>query len=157
VSLETATTQETSQLKETGCDFLLLTSLESPAAALDTDMGRLVMVDPTLEDSQIRALGAVADAAVVDLPAPALSIRSLMDCHRLSGLLGRPLLAVVSPELSGEEVRRLAGAGVRGVISRASKARLQEWHRELLSHPEAGPPTPVVLPPQSPPPQQETG
>ncbi len=144
--------QEISRLKEQGCDYLLLTSLDSPAAVLDTDMGRLVMVDPALADSQIRALGAVADAAVVDLQASALSIRGLMDCHRLSGLLGRPLLAVVSPDLGGDEVRRLAGTGVRGVISRASRARLQEWRKELLSHPEVRTPTPVVLPlqPQTP-------
>jgi hypothetical protein len=146
--------QELSRLKEQGCDFLLLTSLESPAAALDTDMGRLIMVDPTLSDSQIRALGSMADAAVVDLQSSALTIRCLMDCHRLSGLLGRPLLAVVSPEISGEEVRRLVGTGVRGVISRASRARLQEWHKELLAHPAASPPTPVVLPLQSPPPEE---
>lgn len=146
VSLEAASTEEASRLKERGCDFLLLTSLESPAAALDTDMGRLVLVDPTLSDSRIRALGAVADAAVVDFSASALSIRCLMECHRLSALLGRPLLAVVSPELAGEEVRRLAGVGVRGIISRASKTKLQEWHKELLSHREARTPTPVTLP-----------
>ncbi len=146
--------QELSRLKEQGCDFILLTSLESPAAALDTDMGRLIMVDPTLSDSQVRALGSMADAAVVDLQASALSIRCLMDCHRLSGLLGRPLLAMVSPELSGDEVRRLAGTGVRGVISRASRARLQEWHKELLAHPESRTTTPVVLPLQSPSPEE---
>mgnify|MGYP004130449819 CR=1 FL=1 len=138
--------QEASQLKELGCDFVLLASLESPAVALDTGMGKLLMVNPDLPDSHIRALGNVSDAAALDLQSSPLSIRYLMDCHRLSALLGKPLLAWVSSELSGEEVGRLAEAGVRGFISRASKSRLQQWHKALLSRPSAGTSSPVVLP-----------
>lgn len=154
VSLETASPDEVSRLKERGCDFLLLTSLDSPAVALDTDMGRLLLVAPSLTDSQIRALGNMADAAVVDLRADAFSIRCLMDCHRLVGLVGKPLLALVSAELSGGELRQLAGAGVRGVISHPKKDRFQEWHKELVSHPAPKPPTPVLLPVPPPPPEE---
>lgn len=154
VSLETASPEQVSRLKERGCDFLLLASLDCPAAALDTDMGRLLMAAPSLADSEIRALGNIADAAVVDLTAAAFSIRCLMDCHRLAGLLGKPLLAMVSPEVGGTEVRQLAGAGVRGLISRASQDRFQEWHKELVSHPALKTPTAVVLPVPPPPPEE---
>ncbi|MDP6100850.1 MAG: hypothetical protein QGH66_05455 [Dehalococcoidia bacterium] len=157
VSIDTLGVQKASRLKESGCDFVVLTSLESPAEALDSGMGKLLKVNADLADSHIRALGSLVDAAALDLQSGALSIRCLMDCHRLSGLLGRPLLAWVSPKLSGEEVGRLAEAGVRGIISRASEARLQQWHKALLSRPVSRISSPLELPTPSLPPSPPQG
>ena len=144
---ETPSPETLARLKEKGCDFVILDPEKAPASALQGEMGRFVQVDPSLPDSFLRAVeGLEVDGAFMEMEAPALRVQHLLLCQRVAGLVHKPLLVAVSPELTGADVVQLRRVGVRGLVVRADVGqKLEEWRQALLGAKEKGKEN-VVLP-----------
>ena len=149
---ETPTPEALAQLKEKGCDFVILDPEKAPASALEGEMACFVQIDPSLPDSLLRAVeGLELDGAFMEMEAPALRVQHLLLCQRVAGLVRKPLLVAVSPELTGADVVQLRRVGVRGLVVRAEVGeKLEEWRQALLGAKEKGKEN-VVLPRAEPP------
>jgi hypothetical protein len=149
------------QLKEKGCDFVVLEPEKAPASALGGEMARFVQVDPALPDSLLRVVeGLEVTGAFMEMEAPALRVNHLLLCGRVVGLVRRPLLVAVSHELSGADAVQLRRVGVKGLVVRAEVGdKLEEWRKALLGAKERAtesvglPPMPSAEPPA--PPEEE--
>jgi hypothetical protein len=106
--------------KMEGIDYVVFT-MEMPAViAGDEEMGRVMVVDASLEMGLLKALE--------DMPIDALFIADegaqaqvvnwhyLMLCRRLSAISDKPVLASVSPDVNQEELQMLWDAGMDGVV-----------------------------------------
>ncbi|MBU2009048.1 MAG: hypothetical protein KJ624_04305 [Chloroflexi bacterium] len=149
---ETPTPEALARLKEKGCDFVILDPEKAPASALEGEMGCFVQIDPSLPDSFLRAVeGLEVEGAFMEMEAAPLRVQHLLVCQRVAGLVRRPLLVAVSPELSGADVVQLRRVGVRGLVVRAEVGeKLEEWHQALLGAKQKGKEN-VVLPRSEPP------
>lgn len=149
---EPPTPEALAQLKEKGCDFVILDPEKAPASALEGEMARFIQIDPSLPDSLLRAVeGLEVDGAFLEMEVPALRVQHLLMCQRVAGLVRKPLLVAVSPELTGADVVQLRRVGVRGLVVRAEVGdRLEEWRQALVGAKEKGKEN-VVLPRSEPP------
>lgn len=153
--LETPTPEALAGLKEKGCDFVILDADKAPASALEVEMGHFVQIDPSLPDSLLRAVEVLeVEGAFMEMETPALRVQHLLLCQRVTGLVHKPILVAVSPELSGADVVQLRRVGVRGLVVRAEAGeKLEEWRQALLGAKEKRrddvvlPPPPVAEPP----------
>ncbi|MFQ5925253.1 MAG: hypothetical protein ACE5IE_04595 [Dehalococcoidia bacterium] len=117
VSVEEATGEELSQLKEMGCDFLVFNAARAPLALLrEEEMGKIVEIEPSLADGLVRAIEQLPIDAVLIGEEGELSIHRLMVCQRLANLVRKPLVALAPIAMSQEELQGLFEAGVVGVV-----------------------------------------
>lgn len=141
VALKAVTSEGVKQLASLGCDFIIFDAAQAPASLLqEEDMGKVVLLDPSLPDSLLRALEHLPiDAAFIgESPeGSALSVYRLLVYQRLASLVRRPLLTPVPAEPGKGDLEGLLEAGVRGVIlevaGKRSLVRLAEVRRALDS------------------------
>ena len=140
--------EEVAQLKEKGCDFIIL-GPSAPAEILrDEAPGRWLTIEPGLSSDLARALNSLpVEGIVLSLEVAPLSIQQLLQVHSLSVLLQKPLLARVSPQLDMAALPALVEAGVRGVMVKAKPPQLKRWHQTLSSLTPPRLPGEAVLPP----------
>lgn len=129
ISPEDTGTGNTKDLLKAGCDFLVFTD-NSPLEAMpagDEDTGKILQLEPSREDSLIRAINNLPVDAVLangDYPAHTpLAWRDLMSLQRLGLLLAKPLLVQVSPEISPGELKAIWEADVDSVVIPADPGR----------------------------------
>ena len=141
VSLEDTGTGNAKALIKAGCDFLVFTDT-SPIEAVpadDEDIGKILQVEPSLEDSMIRVINNLpVDAVLASVSYKAntpLAWHDLMSLQRLGLLLTKPLLALVSPGISSSELKAIWEADVDGVVIEAdpSQADLFKGIRRTIS------------------------
>ncbi len=136
VRFEDINMDEVNKLATIGCDYLLFKT-EVPARILQEEkMGKVVELETSLDDSLLRSLGQLAIDAIFfnkgeEFP---LTIRKLLDYQRVIGLVGKPALAFLPPNLPAGELENLWEAGIRGLITNLSKDSPRE---ELLKIKEA--------------------
>jgi len=106
--------------KMEGIDYVVFTPETPITIARDEKTGKIMAVDASLEMGLLRALE--------DLPLDALFIISdgaqvqvvtwqyLMLCKRFSTISGKPVLILVSPQISSNELQMLWEAGAAGVV-----------------------------------------
>jgi len=117
VSLEEATGEELSQLKEMGCDFVVFNAARAPLALLrEEEMGKIVEIEPSLADGLVRAIEQLPIDAVLVGEEGELSIHRLMVCQHLANLVRKPLVALAPIAMSKEDLQGLFEAGVAGVV-----------------------------------------
>lgn len=139
VSLEEATGEELSQLKEMGCDFLVFNAARAPLALLrEEEMGKIVEIEPSLADGLVRAIEQLPIDAVLIAEEGELSIHRLMVCQHLANLVRKPLVALAPIAMSKEDLQGLFEAGVAGVVVRLEGdvkelSRLRQAIEELPS------------------------
>ena len=136
ISLEDVGTGDNKALKKAGCDFLVLTDT-SPVDAMpeeEDDIGTVLEVKPSLEDSLIRVINNLpVDAVLTDVVKKAnapLAWQDLMSLQRLGLLLAKPLLVKVSPGISSSELRAIRRADVDGIVVEADPAK-PDYFNEL--------------------------
>jgi hypothetical protein len=129
ISLEDAAAGNTRALKKAGCDFLVFTDT-SPVDTMpeeEDDIGTVLEVKPTLEDSMIRVINNLpVDAVLVtagNKASATLTWHDLMSLQRLGLLLTKPLLVQVSPGISSSELRAIQEADVDGIVIEADPAK----------------------------------
>ena len=125
VGLEGTGTGNTKALIKAGCDFLVFadTSPIEAVSAEDEDIGKIMQVEPSLEDSMIRVINNLpVDAVLASYSYKAntpLAWHDLMSLQRLGLLLTKPLLVPISPGVSSSELKAIWEAYVDGVVIEA--------------------------------------
>ena len=107
------------QLKEAGCDFIVLEPSTTSAAVLDDeDVGKFIPVGAELEEGIARAIhdlpidGAVFNADEM-LP---LTVEKLIDLQLVRGLVDGPFLATVPFDIGRADLISLRTADVNGLV-----------------------------------------
>jgi hypothetical protein len=131
--------QEVQQLGELGADFVVFPVASVPKAILeDEKLGKIIEVEPAFDASLLKAIDDLPlDAVVVAGEKPGLSWRELMLLRRGANMLNKPLLVVVSPDVTPEEMQALCDTGVSGVVVASKLDKLRRIINKL-SPPKAG-------------------
>lgn len=113
-------------LKEAGCDFVVLSPESTEGAVLlEEDIGKLVAVEPGLDEDTARAINDLPLDGVVFRPHGALrplTVQRLMDLDKDRSLLDRPFLLEAAEPFSPEELDALRELGIYGLL-----APLKDW------------------------------
>ena len=125
---------------ESGCDFVAFTTASRVFSTgkndKDDKLGRILHVESSLNDGLLRAINSLPVDAIFVESNDSLDWYGLMGLQRLSGMVSKPLLATVPPDVAGAELKALWEAGVDGVvieISAGQKSGLLEQLRQEIS------------------------
>lgn len=160
VSLETVTRQELEQLIDIKCDFVIFTPDKMPAAVLlEERIGKVLQIDPSLDDNLTRAIARLSIDAVLlsqygEDESP-LTVHQLMVYERLAGGVGKHLLAAMPPGSPTEDLESLWELGVRGIVVditvKHAEQRLSQVKEAIQNLPttrkKTGDKTSAILPP----------
>ena len=104
-------------IKESGCDFILLNTQDSPIALLQEEkLCRMIEIDPAMPDGLIRATNQLpVDIALIagDI---SISMKRLIACQHIANLVGKYLLLRIPLEISKEDLREIWETGMTGVV-----------------------------------------
>lgn len=131
----------TTNLKELGADFVVFEPENMPASVLRMEeMGKIAEVLPSLAEglgSSIEELS--IDAVLMSSSASFISVHQLMTFRWMADLVGKPLLVVLTADLSADDLSSLWDAGVQGVVIpmkvASDKDKLLEWRKALNDMP----------------------
>lgn len=121
LALDTVTRGDIDQLIEAGCDFVAFSPAKTPAAILSEEkIGKVLQIDPSLEDNLARAINRLSVDAVLLDPASEdeslLTVNQLMAYERLAAVAGKQILAMIPADFPVEDIESLWGIGARGVV-----------------------------------------
>jgi hypothetical protein len=107
------------QLTEAKCDFLIFEApTTSPALLQEKEMGKVIKMDPSLDDSLVKAIDQLPiDALLIEEEkGTLLNIYHLMHYQRIRSLISKPLLVTTRFKLADSDIQALRDIGVKGVI-----------------------------------------
>ncbi len=128
-------------LKELDADFAIFEPENMSAAILRMEeMGKIAEVLPSVPEGLGGSIEELPiDAVLVSSSASFISVHELMSFHWITDLTCKPLLVVLTMELSAEDLSSLWDAGVQGVVvpvkTAADKDKLLEWRKALSDMP----------------------
>jgi hypothetical protein len=128
ILLDNAGTGNTAPLMKTGCDFVVFTA-DSLVRAIPPDeaIGKILRIEPSLEDSLIRVINSLPVDAVFTTKlyqtGNTMDWHHLMSLQRLGIMLTKPLLATVPPDIAAGELQAIREADVKGLIIEADASR----------------------------------
>lgn len=129
VWLESSSPEEMRLVREIGCDFILFEGARTPSALLrEEGLGRIMKIDTSLSDSLMRAIDRLpVDALLIGngMGEPPLSVYQLMNYYRFVLLTRKPLLVLVTSEMTNLEVETLWEAGLVGIFLETEPALLE--------------------------------
>lgn len=129
---------------EAGFDFTILSASSTLSALKGEDKGRLLAVDPSWDDIQLRVLEQLpVDGAVFGLPLKGEarpSVEHLITVRRLSLLLRKPLILELGRPLLGEDLGQLRDGGLVGLLVSAGTARWADVIKDLRQAIDSLPP-----------------
>ncbi len=117
VRLPKADNEVMNRLAEAGCDFVILGPEAAAGVLHDEEMGKVLEVDMSLKDGMVQVIDQLSVDALLfaeDKQSGLLTINQLLNYHRLSEFVNKPLLASLPQELADLEV--LLDAGIKGVV-----------------------------------------
>jgi hypothetical protein len=99
-----------------GCDFVVL-DLDGAIVDVDEDTARLLRIDGSLSDGQLRAIGGLDAAAVIADAGlgETLSFRDLLAVQRLVDFGGRSVILKLTKIYNKSELQALSDRGIAGV------------------------------------------
>jgi hypothetical protein len=127
------------KLGEGGADFVVFPAASISSAMLENDkLSKVVEVEPDIESSLLKSVdGLPVDAVLIKGEKPSLTWRDLMLLRRAAGILNKPLLVTVSPDITASELGALCQAGVGGVVASSKIDKLRQMIDKLPA-PKAG-------------------
>ena len=132
VRLPEADIEGMNRLTEAGCDFVMLGPEAAAGVLHEEKMGKVLEVDMSLKDGLVRAIGQLSVEALLlveDNQSGPLTINQLLNYHRLSEFVDKPLLAVLPRELT--DLEALLDAGIKGVVMELSGKDLEVRLKEV--------------------------
>lgn len=112
-----APVSDPSDVKDSGCDFILIDTEKSPVALLQEEkLCRIIEIDPALPDGQIRAASQLPVDMVLISGDTTVSMKRLLTCQHVANLVGKYLLVRVPPDISPAELRELWEIGMIGIV-----------------------------------------
>lgn len=134
--LEAGGKAEVQKLMDAGAHFVLFRSTGVAGDALDVeDFDKVLEVEEAWPDTLLRPVDRLPlEAALYRLPAgESLSIAQVLQCRRVIGLVGKPVLVALSPGTGPWVLTILRDAGVVGVVVPASA--VTEFHDAIRDLP----------------------
>jgi hypothetical protein len=121
--------------KAVGADFAVFSAASRLLAEDKT--GKVLEVEPTLEPSLLKSADDLpVDAVLIAAENGPLTWRDLMLVQRGANILSKPLLVLVSQDVTAAELGALNDAGVRGVVVRtAAEGKIAEIAKMLAELP----------------------
>jgi hypothetical protein len=120
--------QETSQLADLGCDFVVFGIKAAAAALHKEEVGKILMIEPSLDLGFVRAINSLGvDGVFVNLRGGGsfVAVEHLLVCRRLVDLLEKPVMIALPSLVTKAELTSIWQAGVDGVVvppSQSTKA-----------------------------------
>jgi hypothetical protein len=117
IYIEKASEKQLAGIKDSGCDFILLNTQDSPIAPLQEEkLCRMIEIDPAMPDGLIRAVNQLpVDIVLIDGDS-SVSMKRLLACQHAANMIGKHLLARVPLTISKGELRELWETGMAGVV-----------------------------------------
>lgn len=143
LSIEAASEEDMKIAKEAGCDFLVFHTEGTSAALLnEEELGKVVSIEPTIEEGLVRTLDELPVDAVLTTGEKhsSLTIQQLMVYNYLANASGKPLLTPASPEVGKSVLEGLLNGGVMGIVVEVKDSqgcqRLAELQKIIKDLPE---------------------
>lgn len=126
------------RLGEGGADFIVFPAASVSSAVLEENLGKVVEVEASLDAGLLKAIDDLpVDAVLIAGEKPSLTWQDLMLFRRGANILTKPLLVVVSPDVTASELQALCQAGVAGVVVGGKIDKLRPMI-DKLTPPKAG-------------------
>jgi hypothetical protein len=130
--LKDVTAPMVKKLGEGGADFVVFPAASVSRALLEEELGKIVEVEPALDAGLLKAIDDLpVNAVLIAGEKAALTWQDLMLFRRAANILTKPLLLVVSPDISAIELQALDEAGVGGVVVGDKIDRLRQMIDKL--------------------------
>jgi hypothetical protein len=117
--LEGANQEETVEVADSGCDFVIF-GLKTPLKAVKKEgIGKILQIEPSLDHSLAKAINELelpVDGVLVAGEESSVTIERLLIYQRFAELLDRPLLVALGSSVTSGELSSLYEAGVNGVV-----------------------------------------
>jgi hypothetical protein len=126
--LKEVSAAEVKRLVEGGADFIVFPAASVSSAVLEDDkLGKIVEVEADIEASLLKAIDDLpVDAVLIAGENPSLTWQDLMLFRRCANILSKPLLVMVSPDVTASELQALCEAGMAGVVTGANLDKLRK-------------------------------
>ena len=136
VQLRSVDAAQAGQLRDRGCDFILIQPGDTAASVLlEEDLATLVPVEGSLSEETARAIHDLPIDAVVFTPggdlAP-LTVEKLMQYQSVLGMVSKPFLVSVPSALGGDELGPLRELGTVGLVLDSASQRAVSRIRKAL-------------------------
>ena len=121
ISVEDARSKKLDDFIGAGCDFLVFTE-DSPVGPIPQDekSGKLLRVDPSLEDSLARVINNLPVDAVITSEITGkektITWQHLMNIQRLAMLITKPVIIPVAASVTPGELKAIRDADIRGIV-----------------------------------------
>ena len=128
ILLDDVSAADTAPLMKSGCDFVVFTA-NSPVQAMPQDeaIGKILRIEPSLEDSLIRVINSLPVDAILTTelykPGNIMDWHHLISLRRLDLMLTKPLLIEVPAEIAASELQAIWEADVKGLVIEADASR----------------------------------
>ena len=112
-----APASKATDVKDSGCDFILIDTEKSPIALLQEEkLCRIIEIDPAMPDGMIRAASQLPVDIVLVAGDTVVSMKRLLTCQHIANMVGKYLLVRVPPDISAAELREIWEIGISGVV-----------------------------------------
>jgi hypothetical protein len=125
VLLKNAGEEKVDELANLGCDFVVFHT-RMPAAVLHKkEMGRLLMIEPSLNSNLVRIInGLDVDGVFLGCGEDSLvTVEHLLICQHFGELLDKPLIAILPSLVKNEVVKDLWQIGADGIVIPAAQPK----------------------------------
>lgn len=115
-----ASEEETSELASSGCDFLVLDIKAAAAILHKEEVGKFLMVEPSLDHGFVRALNSLEIDGVFLSGKGGdsfVAVEQLLVSRRFVELLEKPVMMTLPSHVTKAELTSLSQAGVEGVVA----------------------------------------
>jgi len=110
--------KKVNKLTGSGCDFVVFDMKTSAAALQKEKIGKFLLIEPSSEQSLVRAINRLdIDGVFINrCKEPFITMEYLLACQRFSELLNKPLVVTLPSLITGAELSNLWEAGIDGLV-----------------------------------------
>ena len=121
VKITEPTESQIKNLVETGCDYIVIESMETEASILnEVKIGKIVTLKFDLEEELIHAVSRLPiDAVILILPKSMkpMTLKDLVMIQRVLGTTDKPVILETSSEISHPQLEIIRNMGITGLIT----------------------------------------
>jgi len=146
IQLGNLSNKEAERLEKMGCDFIVL-KLDSPSSALvyDQKLGKIMEINPTIDDTLVRTINMLSiDAVIVtdETDTKEITVERLMMYRRITAMVQKPVLLSLPVSLAKEHLDVLNDIGINGLLldwsGKTTDKKISEIIKAISALPKSG-------------------